>query len=377
MGAVAGATLKEKEERRLLRGHLWAYRNEFAHLPQLEDGALVDVFSAARRFVGRGFYQAQGGIAVRLLSRHQEEIDADWLRARLDAARRLRAGLFADSQVYRWVFGESDWLPGLVVDRYGPVAVAESSCRFHAQHAETLGQGLLGVEGMRGAVLRLPGGTRRVGAVPDAWVCELEGLRVGVAAEGAQKTGLFLDQRLNRLVLRRIVPGLRVLDGHCYHGLWSLHAMQFGAASVLGVDSSVEAIACAEENGRRNGMDGRLRFLASDIEDVLRSGEQWDCIILDPPAFAKARAQTAKAEARYRALNTLALRALRPDGWLITSSCSHFLAAERFLEVLKQAAAAAGRTARLIALRGASPDHPVLLAMPETAYLKCAVLHAP
>jgi len=368
-------TLKAREERRLLRGHLWVYRNELAQMPTLEDGTLVDVFSAERRFVGRGFYQREGGIAARLLSRHQEEIDANFWRARLDAARVWREQLFPNAQSYRWIFGESDGFPGLVVDRYGAAVVVRAAAAFYDAHAETLAGLMLEQPGVEGVLFDLPHETQRHGALPERYTVQLEGLEFEIDASQTQKTGLFLDQRLNSAHIAGFCKDARVFDGHCYHGQWALHAARGGAASVLGVDSSAAAIAQAEANAARNGYAARCTFRCAQVEEVLAEEEEpFDVILLDPPAFAKSRGQAKKALGRYQALNALAMQKVRPGGLLVSSSCSHFIDRDSFLETIKRAAASARRTVWLCEFRGAAPDHPVLLAMPETAYLKCAFL---
>jgi len=371
---IASAVLKPKEERRLLRGHLWGFRNEFQQLPQLEDGAVMDVFSANRRFIGRGFYQAQGGIAARLLSPHQENIDADFLAARIEAARAFRQRMFPESKVYRWVFGESDGLPGLVADRYGSVVVAETSCAFYARWKQAFADALLAQEDISGVLLSVGGEESVFGEVPEVLVCELDGLQLQLPLQERQKTGLFLDQRLNRHTVRQFARGARVFDGFCHHGFWALEAARAGAAAVIGVDSSAAAIAAARENAQLNNVETNTKFEVADVEAALGNEAALDLIILDPPAFARSRAHVTKALRRYQALNELAMKRLNPGGILITCSCSHFVEAPAFLETLKRAAAAAKRPVWVLEQRGASPDHPVLLAMPETAYLKCLLL---
>ena len=369
-------TLKPKEDRRLLRGHRWAYRNEFQHAVAAEDGELVDVQAANGRFVGRGFYQAQGGIAVRILDLAPAEVNAGWFRERLDNARALRERLYHDVQVYRWVHGESDDLPGLIVDRYGALVVVQSNGTFYANHTELLAELLLATDGVESVYAHVAGDQRWFGLQSGPYQCMLHGLMFRVDPEGGQKTGLFLDQRENWRRIEPFARGGRVLDGHCYRGAWALHAAQAGAKEVLGVDSSAPAVAAAEEQAVQNGYAERCRFESDDIQKVLARGDTWDAIVLDPPALAKSRSHVQKALGLYQALNRDAIKTLAPNGALITSSCSHFVDAEAFLEVLKRAANAARRRMRLLSLSGAAPDHPVLLAMPETAYLKCAVLQA-
>jgi 23S rRNA (cytosine1962-C5)-methyltransferase len=366
--------LKPKEERRLLRGHPWAYRNEFEQIPPIEESVLVDIYTGHRRFVGRGFYQSQGGIAVRVLARHQTDIDRAFWQEKIERAREFRQRLFPGQDVYRWLFGESDGVPGFVADRYGSVVVCETPCPFYAAHAETLAGILGGTPGISGVKITIAGNETRYGETPADVACQVEGISVSVALEGGQKTGLFLDQRLNSAAARRYCAGARVLDGHCYVGIWSCHAGLAGAASVLGVDTSGPAVERAALNAKLNGLDSACRFERADVMEVLQRGEKYDVVILDPPAFAKSRQQVKKALSLYQNLNRAALEALNPGGILITSTCSHFVGREEFLEVLKRAVTSAQRQAWLLNIAGASPDHPVLMAMPESEYLTCATL---
>ncbi|MBX3175891.1 MAG: class I SAM-dependent rRNA methyltransferase [Candidatus Hydrogenedentes bacterium] len=372
---IRTATLKPREERRLQRGHLWAYRTEFDKLPELEDGELVDVYTGHRRFVGRGFYQAQGGIAVRLLARRQDAIGADFFRERIGAARALRERLFPGAQAYRWVFGESDGLPGLVADRFGGTVTVQSSCAFYRPWMDAIAGAFLSNEGVTGVRVQVAYDVVTQGEIPETLAFELEGMQVRLRLEGAQKTGMFLDQRLNRLATAPFAPGARVFDGHCHLGLWACHAARAGAREIIAADSAEAAIALARENAEANGLADAIDFRHGDVEAVLEAEEPFDLVIIDPPAFAKSRGLAKKAANRYLALNQAAIRATRPGGLLFTSSCSHFVPPADFLDILKRAAAAEKRSAQLLELRGASPDHPVLLSMPETNYLKCAVLH--
>lgn len=369
--------LLPKEERRLLRGHLWAYRNEFAELPSLEDGEIVDVCSHEGRFVGRGFYQAQGGIAVRVLDWHQTDITPAFFAKRIETARAFRETIFPSENVYRWVYGESDGLPGLVADRYGSVVTIQTSCPFYRSCLDALGEVFLEHSCVEGVRTEICGETRCYGAVPEQIDCVVDGLPVRVNIAGGQKTGLFLDQRMNWPIIRRYANGKRVLDGHCYAGLWSIHAALGGTAHVTAVDTSGAAIEYARANAELNGVLDQCSFERTDIMEVLQTGDRYDVIVLDPPALAKSRVQERKALGLYQALNTAALKALDPGGILITSSCSHFVTAEAFLEILKRAATSARRQIWVLEMRGASLDHPVLMAMLETAYLKCVTLRVP
>lgn len=365
-------TLKPKEERRLLRGHDWAFRNEFAEEPDLPGGSLVDVYSSEKRFVGRGFYQPEGGIAVRLLSRHQDDIDAGFLAERVASARQMRERFFPGSACYRWVFGESDGLPGLVADRYGPVVHAQTTCTFYAQRAEALAKAFFAAEGVEGVALDVPGGLQRFGQAAESVSVDLDGITLEADLAQGQKTGLFLDQRVNARLMDQLAPGAAVFDGHCYVGMWSLRAAKAGAKSVLGVDSSAPAIDRARRNAEANGL--ACAFACEDVEAALARGNKYGVVCIDPPALAKARGQVRNALPRYQALSKAAAQAVAPGGFLITSCCAHHVDAAKFLEAVKRGVRSAQREALLLDVRGAGPDHPVLLAMPETHYLTCAVL---
>lgn len=374
--SLPAAVLKPGEERRLQRGHLWAYRNEFSVLPDLQDGSVFDIFSSARRFVCRAFYQAEGGIAGRVLSKHQDAVDAAFLRGRLERAGGLRQRLFPKSTVYRWVYGESDGLPGLVIDRYDSVAAVQSSCAFYREQRDMLTELLLETGSLETVVFLDAAGAEIRGTPLAMLEISLDGLRAGVSFDSPQKTGLFLDQRENWPVIRRFANDAVVLDGYCHHGFWGIHAALGGAKSVLGIDSSEPAVARARINADLNGAASRCAFEKARVEEVLDRGDGFDVIVLDPPAFAKTRGQVGKSMAQYEEINRKALKVLNPDGILITCSCSHFMPLDRFMEAIKRASRFASRTVRVLGVRGAGPDHPVLPMMPETEYLKCVLLHA-
>jgi 23S rRNA (cytosine1962-C5)-methyltransferase len=372
--SIPSATLKPKEERRIQRGHSWAFRTEFQKLPELADGDLVDVYSSQRRFVGRGFYQAQGGIAVRILSKHQESIDPAFFKERIQSALALRRALYPESSAYRWLFAESDGLPGLVADRFGGVVSVQSSCAFYVSWMKPLAELLLAEEGVEGVRFQVAYNIELLGEVPDNVDFELEGIQVQLRLEGAQKTGMFLDQRLNRLTTIPFAKGARVLDGHCHLGLWGCHAALAGAREVIAVDTSQAALDLAQANAEHNGVVDRFDFRCADVESVLESEEAFDVVIVDPPAFAKGRSQAKKAQGRYLQLNRAAIKGTKPGGICVTSSCSHFVDNAAFVDILKRAASSEKRGVQLLEIRGAAADHPVSLAMPETSYLKCAVL---
>jgi 23S rRNA (cytosine1962-C5)-methyltransferase len=368
------AILKNNEERRLLRGHLWAYRTEFTSLPSIEDGDLADVYTPRGKFVGRGFFQAEGGIAVRLLDRHQMDVDTAFFRRRIEEALALRQRFFPGQNVYRWIHGESDGLPGLIVDRYDALVTIHTQCAFYGVHSKALLNAFMGQEGITGVRLDCAGEITHKGETPTDLEIEIDGIRLGFSPERGQKTGLFLDQRENARLLDAIAPGARVLDGNCYVGQWSLRAAKAGAAKVIGVDSSAQAITQAKTNATLNGLEDTCQFECADINEFLAKAKQFDVVCIDPPALAKSRARLSQALGRYQGLNRDAMKAVKKDGYLITSSCSRWVDESSFLEMVKRAARSAQRSAVIHAVRTAPADHPVLLAMPETAYLTCVLL---
>lgn len=368
------AILKSKEDRRLLRGHLWAYRNEFASIPDSEDGDIVDVVSDAGRFVGRGFFQAEGGIAVRLLGNSDEPVDEALVARRIARARRYRETLYPNESVYRWLFGESDALPGLVADKYDHIVALETSCAFYARQAESIANAFLANDQIRGVRFQSGNNVQRFGDMPASIDVYSFGVTFRVNLEKGQKTGLFLDQRENCLAAAPFMRGARVFDGYCYAGQWGLHAASAGADAVTCVDTSQPALDMARANAELNGVADKISFINTDVMSALHNGERYDVVIIDPPALAKARSQTQKALGHYQSLNRDAMQAVSPGGYLITSSCSHFVDEATFLEMLKRAARSVQRPIWIVDVRGAARDHPVLMAMPETAYLKCVTL---
>ncbi len=370
---LPAARLLPREERRLVRGHCWAFRNEFVELPALADGDVVRIMSNTRDHVGVGYFQAEGGIAVRLLTHGTERFDEDFVARRVERAAALRKRLYAGHPVYRWIHGDSDGLSGCIADRYGPLVVVQAESPFYRARAEALANAFLAEDGVTGVLFRGEGAPR-FGAVDTPVVCKINGLEFSVDPLVGQKTGLFLDQRVNWSLIEAHAAGARVLDGHCYVGAWGLHAAKYGAREVTGVDTSRPAIEQARANAERNGFADRCGFIQGDIQEVLARGEAYDVIILDPPALAKGRAHVTKALGLYQALNRDAMKVLNPGGVLISTSCSQPVDDPTFLDMLKRAASAAERRFQILGLHGAAPDHPALLFMPETRYLKCAVL---
>lgn len=381
--------LKKKEERRILRGHPWVFSNELEQVPKdAVPGEVVDVADHAGRFLGRGYLNARSLIAVRILTRKQEEIDAAFFTGRISTARDLRLQLgFGDS--FRAVFSEGDGLAGLIVDKYGSALVAQFLTAGIEVQSDNVIAALREVYEPSSIVLRNDSAARELEGLPRTVTVlgdpvtgpvefEESGLRYAVDVVEGQKTGFFFDQRENRQALRDLVRGRQVLDCFCYVGAWAITAAKFGASDVTGIDASEGAAALARQNAARNGV--QANFLVADVFDELRRLEKerqrYGCIILDPPAFVKSRAKVREALKGYKEINLRALRLLTPGGFLVTCSCSHHIDQELFREMLVDAAATAGRQLRLLELRSQARDHPMLLAARETQYLKCAVLQA-
>lgn len=376
-------------DRRLLQGHRWVFSNEIASsLSDYEPGSWVEVFSSKGVSLGSGYINPHSLIAVRLVCPPGRGPTKDFFVQLLTSAAARRTELYyPESDCYRLIYGESDGLPGLVVDRYGEVIVYQVTT-LGMSRMEPLLQELLTdlfqpaalvfrndvqVRSLEG--LPLEKGTA-YGEVPQDHEVELDHVRLGVSPLEGQKTGLYLDHRDNRKALRRWTRGKKVLDLFCYSGAWSLSAALGGAVEVLGVDQSPDAVAWAGVNALRNGMDDRCRFVEADVFPFLRGIEKasFDLVVLDPPAFAKNRNALREALKGYTDLNRRALLAVKSGGMLVTSSCSYHVSPDMFTEALLLAAQAAGKRLRMVESRGQSLDHPAWLAMPETLYLKCYFL---
>ena len=379
--------LKKNEDRRIRAGHSWIFSNEIHDsLQGLEPGHLVRLVSWGGRFLGIGHLSPNSLIAVRLLSRRHVEIDDLFYRQRLVAAGERRQWLYPGSVTYRLAFGEADLLPGLIVDRYDRHLVVQTLTQGMARIEELIVELLREIFKPAAIVLRNDSPARSLEGLPlerrvvygelsEAPVIELHGLRFQVAPLEGQKTGFYLDQRENRSLLEGLVQGSRVLDAYCYEGAWGLYAARFGAREVVGVDVSGTALERARLNADMNGLGAQCRFVEANAFDFLTTSQaRFDAVVLDPPAFIKAKAKIEEGERGYLELNRLAMRLISPGGLLVTCSCSHHLTRERFQIILGHAARLAKRRLRLLEVRGQSRDHPVLVSMPETSYLKCFVL---
>ena len=384
--------LRKNQDRRVRAGHPWIFSNEIDAVEgDPPDGAIVDVVDSRGAYLGRGYVNRHSLIAVRLLTRSRDEIDGAFIRKRLARALAYREELFPGALTYRLFSSEGDFLPGLTVDRYEDVLSVQVTTLGIEQRTQLVLDALAELVEPRAIVLRndvplrklegLPLETRvAVGAYEPPVTVDVDGLKYLVDPLGGQKTGFFLDQRINRRLLAGRVTGARVLDLFAYSGAWGLEALRAGAESCLFVDGSESALSLARDNVDLNGFASKAQFHVEDVFDALpRMGEareRYDAVVLDPPALVKSRARLAEGLKGYRELNRRAMALVPENGWLFTNSCSFHVSPEDFLRVLGEASRDARRPFRFVQWGAQSPDHPVLLAAPETSYLKCAVLRA-
>jgi 23S rRNA (cytosine1962-C5)-methyltransferase len=388
--SAAPLHIHKGHERRLLLGHPWVFSNEIASdLGTYEPGSLVDVYTHGGTLVGRGYINPRSLITVRILSPRREVIDSDFFQSRLAAALQRRERLFPGVQSYRLVYSEGDLLPGLIVDRYQDHLVLQTLTLGMELRTEAICEALERLIQPQAIVARNDVGIRTLEGLPhekkvlrgsletpvEVWESDI---RFRVDPWEGQKTGFYLDQRENRCTLQPLLAGERVLDAFCYTGAWALHAARAGAREVVGVDESAKAIRWATDQAKDNGLDQVCQFTPSDVFDFLKEAdtrhERFDCIILDPPAFVKSRSKVREGLEGYWEINRRAMRLVKPGGYLITCSCSYHVDPDTFRTTLSRAARAARRTVVLLEMRSQARDHPVLLPLSESAYLKCAVL---
>ncbi len=388
---MAKIILKKGEGRLLASGGLWVYDNEIDRVEGSPvPGGLVGVEAHNGYFLGQGYYNPASKIAVRVMTRTDAPVDEAFLEMRVRNAWEYRKKT-VDTSSCRVIFGEADFLPGITVDKYEDVLVIESLA--------------LGTDRVKGLILALLRkvlaedgiSVRGIYERSDAKVRELEGLervkgflgpefdpRVEITENGVkfivdvaegQKTGFFLDQKYNRLAVRRLCPGAEVLDCFTHTGSFALNAAQAGARHVLAADASELGIAQAVENAALNGLSGRVDFVCADVFELLpeleAQGRQLDLVILDPPAFTKSRSSVKKAAKAYREINLRGMRLVRDGGFLATCSCSHFMDTELFLKTIREAASGARVRLRQVEYRTQAPDHPVLMSDDQNSfYLK-------
>ncbi|MBM3262018.1 MAG: class I SAM-dependent rRNA methyltransferase [candidate division Zixibacteria bacterium] len=386
---MAALVFKPGQENRLLSGHPWIYKTEIEEIKgRFDEGDVVELLDARKRFLGVGYINTRSQITARLLTTARRSVNREFFRERLEAAAAMRQKVVVDTNAFRLVYSESDLLPGLIVDRYGDYLAVQFLTLGMERWKELILDLLETLFRPTGIVERsdvtvraheglpMTSGIVR-GTCPEQVTIRESGIAYRVDVIGGHKTGFFLDQRENRAVVRRLADGARVLDGCCHTGGFSLAAAAGGAAEVIGVDNAADALDMARQNAALNGMADRCRFEEGNIFDLLRAYQQeppFDLVILDPPAFTRGKSSLPGATRGYKDINLNAMRLLKPGGFLITCSCSYHMTDDLFRDVLLQAASDVHRTARVLEFRGQAPDHPTLLAAPETHYLKCVVL---
>lgn len=369
------------------QGHPWIYRSDVAEEPDKTPG-IVPVADRKGKFLGRALYSPKSEIRLRLLTRHDEPIDATWWTKQIGNAAERRAKISASA--WRAVHAEGDGLPSLIIDKYGPYIVAQLlSAGLETARPDVL-TGIREVFGPEGILLRNDAGVRRheglpeevmlaFGQVPEVVEVLEDGVKYLAAPWSGQKTGAFLDQRENRLLVgAHTKTGGRALDLFAYHGSFALHLAR-KAKEVTAVDQSAEALARGAENARLNGISN-IAWREANTFDLLREMERrretFDTIVLDPPAFAKTKANLDRAVAGYKEINLRAMKILAPGGSLFTSSCSFHVSRDVFNAMLANAARDSGRRIQFVASTGAAGDHPELLNVPETGYLKGVLVRA-
>ncbi|MBE5807251.1 MAG: class I SAM-dependent rRNA methyltransferase [Clostridiales bacterium] len=381
-------TLRKTRETRVRAGHPWIYASEIESVDgAFENGDIVDLKDFRGKFIGRGFYNPQSQISLRILTRSDEPCDRAFFTRRVQDAWSYRQRL-CDPMSCRLIYSESDFLPGLVVDKFGDTLVLQSLSLGVDRIKDMLCDILMEVTGATGIYERSDVPVRRLegmqlttgllrGEVPDVVEMAENGIRFMVDVKNGQKTGFFLDQKENRAAIKPLCGGAEVLDCFCHNGSFSLHAAKYGAKNVLGVDISEEALDVARANARLNGLEN-VAFEAHNCFDHLReltdAGAQYDLVILDPPAFTKNKAALQSALRGYKEINLRGLKLVRPGGFMVTCSCSQHVLPEMFQNMLNEAARDAKKRVRLVEYRTQAKDHPLLPQAVETKYLKCMIL---
>ena len=378
--------IRKRGADRLRRGHLWVYRSDVLDDTQAQPGDVVTVREERGTMVGKAFFSSRSQIALRLLTRQDVPIDVEFFRRRFAAADHLRERLGVDPWLSRRIYSEGDLLPGLIIDRYDDRFVVQSLIQAtdriqplvttllteRYQPRSILFRNDIKVRELEGLELQ----QELIGeALPETITLNEDGRQIAISMAAGQKTGSYLDQRDNRRAARRYARG-RALDAFSYVGGFSIHISDL-CDRVEAVDISASAIELARSNAQRNSFSN-IECIEANVFDFLRErhkeGAQYDTIILDPPAFAKNKESLGGALRGYKEINNRAMRLLRPGGILITCSCSYHVTESLFAEMLANAANDAGRWIRVLERRIQSVDHPVLLTVPETLYLKCFVL---
>ena len=384
-------TLKKGEGRTLKAGGMWIYDNEIASVDgAFENGDLVHVHDFDGFAMGKGYINLSSKIRIRMMTRNAaQEVDRDFIRMRVQRAWDYRKKT-VETGSCRLIFGEADFLPGIVIDKFADVLVVESLALGIDRMKETLIRLLKEILAGDGITIRgvyersdakereKEGMERRKGFLGEAFDTQVEiqenGVRYLVDVQDGQKTGFFLDQKYNRLAIQRLCKEAKVLDCFTHTGSFALNAGIAGAREVLGVDASELGVEQARKNAALNRLENRVSFLCADVFDLLpelgEKKELFDVVILDPPAFTKSRNSVKNAVKGYREINMRGMKLVRDGGFLATCSCSHFMTYELFTQTIRQAAKSVHKRLRQVEYRTQAPDHPILWAAEESYYLK-------
>jgi len=382
--------LRKGVHHRVESGHPWIYKTEIDYEDgPIPPGDIVDVYNFRQRFIGRGYWNGRSQITIRLLTRLQEEINRDFFQRKIAAAWEYRQKFVSEPDYCRLIFGEADFLPGLIVDKFGSYLVVQTLSLGIDRYKEMIVSLLTEMFQPKGiferndvSVRELEGLTQQKGFLqgnfPTLITVQENGFPFYADIENGQKTGFFYDQRENRSFLQPLMPGAAVLDCFCHTGSFAVHAAKYGAKSVEAVDISEQAVELAIQNARLNQVEEICRFQVGNAFDILRkwSDQQrlFDVVILDPPAFTKSRSSLEGAARGYKEINLRGLKMVRPGGFLVTCSCSYHMDRDLFRAVVNDAAQDAKRQIRQVEYRTQAKDHPILPAAPETEYLKFLVV---
>lgn len=381
--------LKKRISPRVANGHPWIFSNEVEKVEgEAAGGEIVDVFSHDKKFIGRGYINPKSQILVRLLTRQKEEINDDFFRQRIRSCWEYRQRL-GYVENCRLVFGEADFLPQLIIDKFNDHFVIQTLALGIDRWKPAIVQALQEIFNPRGIYERNDVPVRELEGLPQIKgflsapfdtriVINENGLKFHVDIENGQKTGYFLDQQDNRRAIQHIVKGADVLGAFTYTGTFEIHAAYYGAKSVLGLDISENAVAQANRNAALNGLDKICRFETANAFDVLKQwgkdGRQYDVVMLDPPAFTKSRETIQKAITGYKEINLRGMKLVKPGGFLVTSSCTNLVNPELFLQTIDMAARDARRRIRQVTFQAQASDHPIIWGLDNTQYLKFLIV---
>ena len=386
---MAQVYLKKNEEHRLRQGHLWVFSNEIAKLEgEVQNGDIIELYDHKNNFLGTGFYNKNSLIAVRLLSRSKIEDLQDFFKQRIQKAYDLRKNLYPKRDSFRLVFSESDFMPGLIIDKYNNTYVLQVYSFGMDKNVDKIVSVLKTELGAENVFTKNESYFRRLEVLPEEDTVYLGCNKPEVISDGeisykidfesGHKTGFYFDQADNRNFIERISSGRTTLDAFCNSGGFGLHSAHAGAKKITFLDSSQAEIENARKNFQLNKLTQDAEFITGDVFDtfssMLNEKRKFDVVIVDPPAFAKNKKSLPIAQKGYEKLNRMALGLVEEGGYLVTSSCSHHLNRDIFIQILNSAAQKADRQVQLLHFNGASLDHPRLPAMEETSYLKFAVL---